>query len=85
MKKDLFKELGMAAEKAILSQEEMICVEGGSSILDHIVIDFKNGFRCILDHDNIGYCPGNVCDPTNLGACAGNTVGGGPRTCPLSL
>lgn len=84
MKKDLFKELGEAADKAILSEEEMIHVEGGVS-LDKIMIDIQNGFRCILDHDNIGHCVGNVCDPTNCGSCAGNTIGGGPRTCPLSL
>lgn len=84
MKKDLFKELGMAADKAILSEEEMLRLEGGVG-LDHTLIDISNGFKCILDHANLGYCPGNVCDPTNCGACAGNTIGGGPRTCPLSL
>lgn len=84
MKKDLFKELGMAADKAILSEEDMLHVEGGGA-LDHIMIDIQNGFRCLLDNDNIGHCVGNVCDPTNCGACAGNTIGGGPRTCPLSL
>lgn len=81
MKKNLFKELGLAADKAILSKEEMLHVEGG--IDPGPVIDPpKNSLRCVVD--NTVRCITNVCDPTNCGACPGNTIGGGPRTCPLS-
>lgn len=81
MKKDLFKELGMAADKAILNEEEMLCVKGG--VAPGPVIIPQNGLRCNVI-DNTVRCIKNVCDPTNCGACPGNTIGGGPRTCPLS-
>ena len=78
MEKDLFIELGEAAEKAFLVETELDGLSGGEDFRTH------NDVRCGFDGANIGYCPGNVCDAHNLGACPVNTSGGGPRTCPLS-
>lgn len=90
MRKDLFKELGMTADRVILSEKDLFSIKGG--VVD-IPIDVDNGAECLFGHLNLikcsankcdaNYC-GNPCDVANLGACPGNTISGGPRTCPLS-
>lgn len=81
MKEDLFKKLAEKSEAEFLKQKELQEVMGG---LGDIVI-IKNPFLgCGGSKNTLDWCPGDACDPINLGACPGNTVMGGPRTCPLS-
>lgn len=72
MKKDIWEDFGRMTEDAILQDPELENVKGGWTIKD---IHFPF---------NINHCIDNNCDPTNCGACAGNTTGGAPRTCPYS-
>lgn len=82
MKKDLFKELGEASERKFLRKSDLNEVVGGISSSAEPVMNpyIFCGGTVKNTHD---YCPRNVCDIKNAGACAGNTVLGGPRTCPL--
>lgn len=81
--KDLYEELGNSAEIFFEENPDEIMIVGGNSPSS---IPASNGLRCILDGNNIVKChTSNYCDLTNAGGCAGNTVGGGPGTCPLSL
>lgn len=77
MEKDIFKKLGESCEKELLRQQALEKMVGGKTSRTITILQPKTG-KNIFD-----MCPGNVCDPFNYGACAGNTVLGGPRTCPL--
>lgn len=81
MKRDLFKELGIEAENSLLNDQETRELKGGVGRPSGWN---QNGLRCILDGNNLLHCTSNVCDPSNAGNCPGNTVGGGPKSCPLS-
>lgn len=81
MSKDLFKKLGEKSEADFLQQKDLLELTGGVGS----IIVIKNPFlACSVEKNTLQWCPGNVCDPINLGACPGNTVMGGPGTCPLS-
>lgn len=82
MKEDLFKKMGNSAEKELLSMKALNKVKGGTS---HSTFLTTNQYlNCgLLQANSLGSCPGNLCDPFNWGACPGNTVLGGPRSCPL--
>jgi len=82
MKKDLFKEFGEASEREFLRQNDLKDVVGGVSSPVITIMNPYIGCGGSLKN-SLDFCPGNVCDPFNCGACAGNTVLGGPRTCPL--
>lgn len=77
MKEDLFKKLGEASEQEFLRQKHLSEIMGGASS-STISIMYPE-----IGKNSLDWCPGNVCDPFNCGACPGNTVLGGPRTCPL--
>ena len=81
---DLFKELGDAAEKEVLRMRELALLDGGVSLADPPVMNSLLVCGGIIKND-LDLCPGNVCDPFNTGACPGNTVLGGPGTCPLQV
>ncbi len=87
MKKDFLKELSKLAERA-LEEEEAIEIVGG---LDPIFNPIGCGvipsdyFDCDNSLCENEFCPGNYCDPINAGGCPGNTLLGGPGTCPLSV
>ena len=81
MSKDLLKNLAEKSETEFLQRMDLQKVTGGVSDVQLV----KNPFPfCGGSTNNLAWCPGDVCDPVNLGACPGNTVMGGPRTCPLS-
>ncbi|MBD5357856.1 MAG: hypothetical protein HDR88_12760 [Bacteroides sp.] len=76
MKYELFEQLRNEAEKQFLSQEEMESVKGG---LD-IDINLPNAVKCEKLN---GYCPGNTCDPKNIGG--GSNCNNTLTMCLLSL
>ncbi|MDE6549127.1 MAG: hypothetical protein K2L22_09015 [Muribaculaceae bacterium] len=84
MKKNLLEELGMTADKVILTEKDMLCVKGGWDI----PIEIGNGYDCFKPHLNLSKCVtdsecyGNYCDLKNVGGCPGNTVIHG--VCPTS-
>jgi hypothetical protein len=79
-KKNLFLQLERLAETRPLKGEDYLEIKGGFSIdIGHSHINLGN---CHIQNET---CNRNACDPTNTGACAGNTLGGAPSTCPLSL
>lgn len=84
MKEDLFKKLGEASEREFLRKNDLTEVVGGvsSPIISISVMNPHIGCGGSVKN-SLDLCPGNVCDPFNCGSCAGNTVLGGPRTCPL--
>lgn len=73
MRKNIWEELGLVAEDSFLKGSELESIKGGWS-LDDIIIHLPVNVKCNR----------NSCDPINCGACAGNTTGGAPSTCPLS-
>lgn len=82
MKEDLFKKMGNSAEYEFLSRKTFSDLKGGYS--PSTLKTTNQYLNCGVSQTNtLGFCPGNVCDPFNLGACPGNTVLGGPRSCPL--
>lgn len=88
MKNDLFKKLADNAEIEYLQQQDLQNLVGGTGA-DVIVI--KNPLsECGGTKNTLSWCPidscdiPNACDIVNLGGCVGNTVMGGPGTCPLS-
>ena len=81
MKNDLFKKLSDTAEIEYLQQHELQDTVGG---IGSGTVVIKNPITCGGSQNSLVWCPGDVCDPFNLGACAGNTVMGGPGTCPLT-
>lgn len=96
MKQDVFKKLGELAEKALTEEQASKVVGGlipgsGSNLFMCIVANSpaacsRNLFEAMCSSNSEEkWCPGNPCDPSNIGGCAGNTIGGGPGTCPLSL
>lgn len=74
MKKDIWEEFSLMAEDSFLKGSELESIKGGWS-LDDIIIHLPINGKCSTH---------NTCDPINCGACAGNTTGGAPRTCPMS-
>lgn len=73
MKNDIWEDLSHIAEDSFLQESELESIKGGWSF-DDITIHLPVNV----------HCERNNCDPINCGACAGNTTGGAPRSCPLS-